>query len=134
MKRTKFLLSIFFVAAAIFVPSAEARTATYHRNISSRHLVASVGYASYYSDYYNGRKTANGERFSNSEYTAASNQLPLGSRVRVTNLKNHCSVVVRVTDRGPYAKGRTIDLSRRAAEDIGMLQSGVAKVRISQLS
>jgi rare lipoprotein A len=94
----------------------------------------SVGYASYYSDYYNGRKTANGERFSNFEYTAASNELPLGARVRVTNLTNHRSVVVRVTDRGPYAKGRAIDLTRRAAEDIGMLHTGVAKVRITRLA
>lgn len=92
-----------------------------------------MGYASYYSDYYNGRKTASGERFSNSAYTAASNDLPLGARVRVTNLQTKRSVVVRVTDRGPYVKGRTIDLSRRAARDIGMLQAGVARVRITRI-
>jgi rare lipoprotein A len=135
MKTTKYLLlNTMFFAATIFVPRADAFTAAHHWTATTLHPFASVGYASYYSNYYNGRKTANGERFSNSEYTAASNDLPLGSRVRVTNLKNRRSVVVRVTDRGPYAKGRAIDLTLRAAEDIGMLRSGVAKVRITRLS
>jgi rare lipoprotein A len=135
MKTTKFLLrNTLFVAATIFVPSVDARTAAHHLKATHRNGIPSAGYASYYSNHYNGRKTANGEHFSNSEYTAASNQFPLGSRVRVTNLKNRRSVVVRVTDRGPYAKGRVIDLSRRAAADIGMLQAGVAKVHITHLN
>lgn len=135
MRRTKhLLLNALFVAATIFVPIAGAQTSAHELSYTRGYAIARVGYASYYSDYYNGHKTANGERFSNSAYTAASNDLPLGSRVRVTNLKTHRSVVVRVNDRGPYVKGRAIDLSRRAAEDIGMLRSGVAKVAITRVS
>jgi rare lipoprotein A len=135
MKMTKLLLAnALLVALAICVRGADAGTAVQHLSPERPHAVARVGYASYYSDHYNGRKTANGELFSNSEYTAASNQLPLGSRVRVTNLKNHRSVVVRVTDRGPFVKGRSIDLSRRAAQDIELLEAGVIRVAITRLS
>ncbi|MNY60557.1 RlpA-like protein precursor [compost metagenome] len=66
--------------------------------------------------------------------TAAHRSLPFGSRVRVTNLHNQRSVVVRINDRGPYARGRIIDLSRAAAERLGMLRSGVAPVRVEQLA
>lgn len=105
-----------------------------HHAVAHRRLSARIGYASYYSDHYNGGKTANGERFSNSSYMAAANDLPFGTRVRVTNLKTHRSVVVRVTDRGPFVKGRAIDLSARAAREIGMLEEGVTRVKMERLS
>lgn len=92
------------------------------------------GKASWYGPRFHGRKTASGERFDQHELTAAHRSLPFGTRVKVTNLKNGRSVVVRINDRGPYAKGRLIDLSRAAAKQIGMLKSGVAQVRIERLA
>lgn len=74
--------------------------------------------ACYYADKFNGRKTANGETFSNSKYTAAHKKLPFGTKVKVTNLANKKSVVVTINDRGPFSAGRDIDLSRKAFMDI----------------
>src|SRR5690606_7763817 len=88
----------------------------------------------WYGPRFHGRKTASGERFDQHELTAAHRSLPFGTRVKVTNLKNGRSVVVRINDRGPYAKGRLIDLSRAAANQTGMLKSGVAQVRIERLA
>lgn len=81
--------------------------------------------------YWEGRKTANGERFRPGGLTAAHRTLPFGTKVRVTNLRNGRSVVVRINDRGPFIKGRSIDLSRGAATVIGMLGQGVAPVRVA---
>ena len=92
------------------------------------------GKASYYGARHHGRKTASGERFDQHALTAAHRSLPFGSRVRVTNLGNGNSVVVRINDRGPYAKGRIIDLSHKAAERLGMLRDGVVVVRVEQLA
>lgn len=88
------------------------------------------GKASYYADRFHGRLTANGERFNMHELTAAHKSLPFGSMVRVTNLSNGKKVLVRINDRGPYIKGRIIDLSLEAAKEIDLLQKGVTKVRI----
>jgi len=95
---------------------------------------AQVGIASYYGGKFHGRKTANGERFDMNALTAAHKTLPLGTKVRVTHVRTGKSVVVRINDRGPYVKGRVIDLSRRAARELGMIHSGVAKVRVEVLS
>ena len=92
-----------------------------------------VGTASYYHDFFEGRTTANGQRFSNRAMTAASRTLDFGTRVRVTNLVNLKSVVVTINDRGPYVDGRIIDLSRRAASTLGFVHQGVARVRIDLL-
>ncbi len=89
------------------------------------------GQASYYSDIYQGKRTASGERYDRSAMTAAHPVLPFGSRVAVTNLDNGREVVVRINDRGPFIRGRIIDLSYRAAERLGMIRSGVVPVRIS---
>lgn len=89
-----------------------------------------VGVASYYADKFHGRKTANGERFDQTELTAAHKTLPFGTKVKVTNLKTGRSVVVRINDRGPFVKGRNIDLSRRAAKKIKMVKSGIAPVAL----
>ena len=82
---------------------------------------------------FHGRKCANGERFDMNGKTAAHKQLAFGTLVRVTNKKNGKSVVVRINDRGPYAHGRIIDLSKGAARDIGLTNSGVAPVEIEVL-
>ncbi|WP_445397858.1 septal ring lytic transglycosylase RlpA family protein [Zobellella sp. An-6] len=96
------------------------------------HYVAE-GRASFYGQRHHGRKTANGERFDKNALTAAHKTLPFGSRVRVTNLNNQRSVVVRINDRGPYTRGRIIDLSEQAARELNMLRAGVAPVRLEVL-
>ncbi len=89
-----------------------------------------TGMASYYADQFNGRKTASGEIFDNNKMTAAHRTLRFGTMIKVTNLSNNKSVLVRVNDRGPYAHNRLIDLSRNAASQIGMVLSGTARVRV----
>lgn len=98
--------------------------------ISSCGYKTRIGIASYYSDYYEGRTTANGEIFRQNKATAAHKSLPFGTSVKVINLTNKKSVVVRINDRGPYVKGRIIDLTKNAAKEIGMVGGGVAKVKI----
>lgn len=94
--------------------------------------VTETGEASYYGkgDKYNGRKTANGETFDTYDYTAAHKTIPFNTTVWVTNLSNGKTTKVRINDRGPYAKGRIIDLSYAAAKKIDMVQSGTVKVKI----
>lgn len=92
------------------------------------------GEASYYGKELAGNRTASGERFNPSALTAAHRTLPLGSRLRVTNRANGKSVVVRVNDRGPFAKHRLIDLSYAAAQQIQMVRAGKANVRLELLS
>jgi rare lipoprotein A len=95
---------------------------------------ASDGLASWYGPGFAGRRTANGEVFDPSQLTAAHKTLPFGTQVKVTNLNNGSSVVVRINDRGPFKPGRVIDLSRAAAERIGMVGSGIAPVRLELLT
>ncbi len=91
------------------------------------------GTASYYGKAHHGKRTASGERFNQNALTAAHRTLAFGTRVRVTNLDNGRSVVVRINDRGPFGRGRIIDLSRAAAEQLNMLRSGTAPVRLEGL-
>ncbi len=88
------------------------------------------GWASYYKS---GRLTANGERFNPHGLTAAHRSLPFGTKVKVTNLRTGKSVIVRINDRGPFIKGRVIDLSLGAAKVIGLTRSGVAKISYAVL-
>jgi rare lipoprotein A len=92
------------------------------------------GRASFYSDQFHGRKTANGETFNMDKLTAAHPFLPFGTRVRVTNLRNGKDVIVRINDRGPFVKGRIIDLSTSAAKEIGLIKSGTVRVKLEALS
>ena len=96
-------------------------------------LKSTSGSASWYGGQFHGRKTANGERFNMNGLTAAHRSLPFGTKVRVTNQTNGKSVVVRINDRGPFHGNRMIDLSRGAASAVGMLGSGVAKVKLDVL-
>jgi rare lipoprotein A len=89
-----------------------------------------VGIASWYGGRHQGRLTASGEIFDENRLTAAHRKLPLKTKARVTNLENGRSVEVKVNDRGPYMRGRVIDLSARAAQELGMTQQGLALVRI----
>ncbi|WP_236174394.1 septal ring lytic transglycosylase RlpA family protein [Pseudomonas pseudonitroreducens] len=91
------------------------------------------GTASYYGKAHHGKRTASGERFNQNALTAAHRTLAFGTRVKVTNLDNGRSVVVRINDRGPYGRGRIIDVSKAAAEQLNMLRSGTARVRLEGL-
>jgi rare lipoprotein A len=90
----------------------------------------SYGLASYY---WQGSKTASGEKFNADELTAAHRTLPFGTRVRVTSLATGRSVTVRINDRGPFIAGRTVDISRAAAQSLGMIDRGVTKVKLDVL-
>ncbi len=91
------------------------------------------GYASWYGGKFHGRKTSSGEVFNKHKFTAASRDYPFGTYLLVRNLINGKEVVVVVTDRGPAKRSRIIDLSKSAAEKIGMLRQGVAKVQVMPL-
>lgn len=94
---------------------------------------AATAHASWYGPGFNGRRTANGERYDMHAMTAAHKTLPFGTKVRVTNVANGRSAIVRINDRGPFVRGREIDLSRGAAVAVGMLGAGVARVRLEIL-
>ncbi len=112
-------------SAPRFEPSATA---------SGRAHSVSTGVASWYGPGFEGNATASGERFNSSRLTAAHRSLPFGTLVRVTNLQNSRSVDVRINDRGPFKKGRVIDLSKAAAREIGMIDAGIGKVELRVLS
>lgn len=95
---------------------------------------AERGIASYYADKFHGRKTACGQRFNQHKLTAAHRYLPCGSKVQVTHLGSGRKVVVSITDRGPFRRGRIIDLSKAAARKLRMLRRGLAKVQVKVLS
>jgi rare lipoprotein A len=97
-------------------------------------LESRVGVASYYSDKFEGRKTSNGEVFSQDKLTAAHPSYSFGTIVRVKNLKNRKTVIVRINDRMTNLNGRIIDLSKKAAEELDMVTSGIAKVQVDVLS
>lgn len=125
-KITLTLATLFMSAATILSPSiaeAEPRAKTKKS--------AQSGKASWYGPGFHGKRTASGEKFNSNAMTAAHRTLPFGTRVRVVNKKNGRSVVVRINDRGPYAHGRIIDLSRASAQAIGI--SGVGLVEMVQL-
>lgn len=92
--------------------------------------VKEQGVASYYSDKFDGRQTASGAIFKQNKLTAAHRTLPFGTRVKVKNISNGKTVKVTINDRGPFVQGRTIDLSKKAAKKLGILQQGVANVQL----
>ncbi len=125
-KVTLALASLFISDSAIFLsPAAYAEP-----NTSSGKVLQS-GRASWYGPGFHGRRTASGETFNTNDLTAAHRTLPFGTKVRVVNKKTGKSVVVRINDRGPYAHGRVIDLSKASAQAIGI--SGVGSVDVAQL-
>ena len=91
------------------------------------------GFASYYGDEFHGHQTASGEVYDMSDMTAAHRDLPFGTKVRITNLKNKRQVIVRINDRGPVKQERMIDLSKAAAEELDMIREGIAEVEIEIL-
>lgn len=92
------------------------------------------GKASYYSDKFEGRETASGELYCKDSLTAAHRILPFGTIVKVTSVKKNVQTIVRINDRGPHVKGRIIDLSRKAMENLGGIHDGVIDVKIEVIS
>ena len=89
--------------------------------------------ASWYGPGFHGRKTANGEVYDQMSFTAAHKSLKFGTLLKITNLKNNKSVVIRINDRGPYIHGRDLDLSKAAALELGMVRKGVAKMKVEEI-
>jgi rare lipoprotein A len=109
------------------VAAARTHTPSASRSDAGEVKTASHGVASYYTE---GTKTASGEKFNPLEMTAAHPTLPFGTKLRVTNVASGRSVMVRVNDRGPYVQGRVVDVSYSAADALGMVGKGVAKVKL----
>jgi len=103
------------------------------RNPAGKVLLTLEGVASYYADDYHGKLTSNGEVFNMNDLTAAHRTFPFGTSVRVTNLENKKTVVVRVNDRGPFKDGRIIDLSLAAAKELDLIRNGTARVKLEVL-
>lgn len=126
-KNTILIHNLLFLALLLPVLGVFGQKINY-RNIPI--VDTAIGNASFYSDKFIGKKTANGEIFSQDKLTCAHNTYPLGSKVRVTNLKNGKSVVLRVNDRLHHRNPRLVDLSRAGANKLGFKKSGIAKVRV----
>jgi len=123
-----------FLIACMVAGSAAARPAIHHKPAMDAQTPLPYfiqrGSASYYGQRHDGKMTASGTSFDSEEFTAAHPWLPFGTVVRVTNLRNRRWVMVRVTDRGPHAKSRVIDVSTAAARELGMQRRGVARVSV----
>ena len=133
LARPQITFSVILFAVLMIAPSCLAGSSTGGSNSSSSAPPGKTltGKATYYPDRLDGHETASGDRLRQSDHTAASNQLPLGTTAKVTNLKTGKSTDVTVTDRGPGLGSRKIDLTKKAARDIGLTQKeGVAPVTI----
>ena len=111
-------------------PAAPSATST----VKPKHHWYQLGVASWYGRFFQGKTTASGQPYDENAMTCAHRSLPIGSVLKVTNLRNHRSVVVRVNDRGPVPEDRVIDLSYAAAETLGFSQRGLAPVRVDLIS
>lgn len=136
LKKSTFLTSIAVMGVSILLiltTSANAKPSPRTLHADQPATIQLVGAASFYGNKFQGRRTANGEKFDNNALTAAHKTLPFGSLVRVTKIRTGLSVVVRINDRGPFTRGRIIDLSKTAARKIGLGHSGTAMVRLEIL-
>jgi len=117
-----------FLLSLLLAPAGCAGTGPPQGSAIEREV--QVGFASYYDSRFHGGRTASGERYDEKALTAAHRTLPFGTHVEVTNLSNGKSVVVTITDRGPFTRGRVIDVSRRAARKLDFLRDGTTRVRL----
>jgi rare lipoprotein A len=122
------------VPAEIVDPMIGEEDATDPPAVVDEGVILDEGWASYYGAELAGNRTASGERFNPAALTAAHRTLPMGTMLKVTNIANGKSVIVRINDRGPFVKSRIIDISRGAAEKIAMIRSGTARVTLEQVS
>lgn len=115
-------------------PPSSFNLASYNPVSVSRQLVGVTGLASWYGEQFQGNPTASGEVYDMNELTAAHRTLPLGTELKVTNLRNNHSLIVRINDRGPFIQNRLLDVSMAAARKLGFLGSGLARVRMEVVS
>ncbi len=126
------LVSLGLSALTVLSGCAGSRMSRHsHRPLET--VVLQEGTASWYGPGFHGRKTASGERFNQKDMTCAHRTLPFGTYLKVVNLENDQSVVVRVNDRGPFKKGRIVDLSKGAAKEIDLISTGIAPVRLEKV-
>ena len=125
-------LNLIFVALILnlLVGCSSASAVSQDKTISYSRTHQLTGKASWYSQKFHGKRTASGERYNKGAYTAAHKSLPFGTIVRVTNTANAKKVDVKINDRGPFVKGRVIDLSQEAFEQIGSVKKGVVPIKI----
>lgn len=114
------------------VVSAENETVTADRSLVD-YVEMGTMKASWYGPGFHGRKTANGELYDQMSYTAAHKSLKFGTLLKITNLRNNKSVVVRINDRGPYVQGRDLDLSKASALALGMVKRGVVRIKVEEI-
>ena len=124
-------LYLFLLTAFLHIPEPQAQTARNTR--FDKPAQVQYGTASFYADKFNGKKTANGDVFSQDKMTAAHNTLPLGTWIRVTNLRNKKTVVVRINDRLHHRNPRLVDLSKSAAKKLGYTGQGLTQVKVEVL-
>lgn len=117
---------------ALSATALSAKEARSHKQQASQ-AKSMTGIASYYGGNFNGKRTASGEMFNKNAMTAAHRSLKFGTKLKVTNLRNGKTVLVRVNDRGPHVQGRIIDLSQAAAKKIGLAHAGTARVKLEVL-
>ncbi|MBO9155378.1 septal ring lytic transglycosylase RlpA family protein [Chitinophaga sp. GCM10012297] len=123
-----------YAAAALLVLAIGAVPAMAQRKVTTSPKSPATGIASYYAQKFHGRKTASGEIFDNTAMTAAHNTLPLGTMIKVTNIRNNRWVIVKVTDRLHAANRRIVDLTQAAAKQLGFIHWGITKVRVEVVS
>jgi rare lipoprotein A len=121
------ILTLLLLTACVEQPSVAPKTLIAQEVVKTKPNTAQIGLASYYTM---GKVTANGERYDYNKVSAAHKTLPFNTKVKVTDLSTHKSIVVRINDRGPFIKGRVIDLSLGAAKKLGIIGRGVAKVKV----
>ena len=130
----KILLYLLFLVSTIAAAQKSSELIDKNLKTDTLQLYKKNAHASYYHDKFNGKKTASGVRFDNDKLTAAHKKFPFGTKLKITNEKNNKSVIVEVTDRGPFIKGREIDLSKKAFMDIASNKSsGAVIVKIEEL-
>ncbi len=130
--RTSKIILLLLLLTSTSIEAKEHKKVVHHKvSIHKSKVNPLVGTASYYGPGFHGKKTSSGERFNQNKLTAAHRTIAMNSMVKVTNLENNKSVIVRITDRGPWKKGRILDLSKSAAQVIKM--DGLAKVSLQIL-
>ncbi|MEP5612424.1 MAG: septal ring lytic transglycosylase RlpA family protein [Cyclobacteriaceae bacterium] len=129
---SKILLQTVVILLFALSSCKATKTSTSSKNVRGQRI--ETGIASWYGPGFQGKKTANGEKFNTNTLTAAHRTLPFDTKLRVENLDNGQSVTVRINDRGPYSKDRIIDLSKKAADQLSMLEAGTARVELFLLN
>ena len=125
---------ILAIAVVLFLVSCSDSKTAKHVKTQQVYGQTLQGVASWYGKPFHGRRMANGQRFDMNKLTAAHRHLPFGTRVEVTNLQNDQKIVVTITDRGPFIKNRILDVSRKAAQELGFIGTGTARIEMKVLN